>query len=520
MTMCEPLYYLNSIFCCAAQNGRVDILEYLTKRFQTYQWNYYRAMIRSPLSRNIDLLKHLVEKQKSNNGVFQTDVKVICTVFDNAALVGRIDMIEFLVSETPQYLDKSKMYEYSIRGGHLHVIEYLLREHRHLADKDGIELLDMAALENQPEIIKFLINNNIKTCSVLLMNFTAEFGNLDLLQFLHQNTTAGISSHAMEKAASNGHFDCLKWLNSNYANFEGWTTRVMDLAAARGHFDIVLWLNQNRTEGFSDMAITEVIFGCGRLDIIDWLFQNQTGSINSYSFMEEAAHVGSLEILTYLRDKQCPSSYNVMNKAIWSGRVSIVQWLYENRIIQEFKQFTLEVAAFAGYTNVVKYIVENSTGFSVDKAICSAIRSNSFEVVNILFEHITPDTLSISNYQDIAAMSENIDILKWLNSRTICTIKTTTFKSIISKGNLPLAKLILNYIGKEQCGFIIDDLFKMEAFTSDLFKFNQYEIVEWILETFQDISKGELEAYKQMLETKYPFSVETIEIINKFIKLE
>ncbi|EFA74936.1 hypothetical protein PPL_11970 [Heterostelium album PN500] len=528
----EPCDHLNSIYSCAAQYGRMDIIEYLTTRFKTYKWNYDKAMMKSPLSRDIDILMYFVVLHKNINVLWNTTKSFISfgrVVYENAALVGRIDMIEYLIKQLPPK-DKVKLslLENAIKGGHFDLVEYLLREHRNPSRENEEELLDLAARLNRQDIIKLLISNGITSCTTALMNYTAWHGNLELLKWLGQNTTAVCSTRAMDNAASENHFECLQWLHFNRS--EGCSNQAMDYAACKGHFEIVLWLYNNRKEGCSDQAISDVILHCGRLDIIDWLYQNQPNSYsNTQLLFQIAADLGNLDIIKYLYTKEKHCGIDALYSAAIKGHLNVFQCLFENDSSigksrgDSFKDI-LEAAASEGHLEIVKYIIQNCSNemLMLDIAIFKAIKFNHLEVVKYLCENITPNTLSKRNYIEIAASYENIQVLQWLHSNIAnCgKITATSFNGAIKNVNLPLAKWILFNIGEDQCNFIKKNLFKMDTFASDLFKFNQYEIIEWILDTFQDISKSELEAYKQILETKYPNSVESIEIINKFIKLK
>ncbi|EFA76655.1 hypothetical protein PPL_09960 [Heterostelium album PN500] len=508
--------HLNSIFICAAQSGRFDIIEYLTVRFETYQWNYYLAMERSPLSGNFELLKYLVKMYK-NNRMLNNELKQGETVFDRAAWVGRIDMIEFLVQETPQFLKSSSMYENAISAGHLHAVEYLLREHRSLANIKTYLIFFKRPLKEKDnfDIIKLLINNNIEINIMELVDHEVASGNLELLQWLKNHSRLEYSSLALENEAYYGHLESLKWL---YNNFTGECSgRVMDLAAHQGHFEIVIWINENRTEGCTDNIMSEVILGCGRLDILEYLYDNQPisySNLNDNDFMLEAAALGRLDILQYFHSKNIPCQYLAMDYAAANNHQKVVRWLYENGIIQEFQESSLVTASSRGNIEIVKYIIQNSTRLSLENAICNAIKSNHLDVVKYLFSLSTQDTITKRNYFVISTTCENTDVLKWLHSNIdiCCTITEESFYLAIKNTNLPLAKWIFSNIGEDR-----KNLFKMETFSSDLFKFNQYEIIEWILESFRGIPRSELESYKQILETKYSNSKESIEIINKYL---
>ncbi|EFA74939.1 hypothetical protein PPL_11973 [Heterostelium album PN500] len=329
----EPCCYLNSIYCYAAQKGRMDIVDYLTARFKSYQWNYYRAMVKSPLSKNLEIVKYFVDKHNNNTPPtkFKVNRDLGVNVFDTAAYVGQIEMIEYLVRERPNDLQNSKMYLYAIEGGNTHFIEYLLREHRDLANKER-QLIDSASSLYRFDIVKLLFSNGISECTSKPIDNAAIKGDMEMLIWLKENTTAESTKHTMDYAAMNGHLDCLKWLNANITS--GCSSSTMDYASM-SHLLCVKWLHYNRTEGCTTQSI------------------------------ENATQRGNLEILQWINSNY--RSLKISRSCVWqaieySGKLQVFQWIYENTT-HEYTYFSLiEMASHFNRFNILKYLIQQNNG--------------------------------------------------------------------------------------------------------------------------------------------------------------
>ncbi|EFA82951.1 peptidase C1A family protein [Heterostelium album PN500] len=562
----EPCDYINSIYCYAFHHGRIDIAEYLTERFKSYQWNYYRAMVKSPLSKSLEVVRYIVNKYNSHrkgSRSFQVNSDLGVNVFETAAFVGQIEMFEYLVSEIQNDLQQSRVYKFAILGGNIHFIEYLLCEYRDLASKDK-HLIDYASNLKRFDIVGLLFRNGISECSSIVMNNAAEEGDLETLKLVHENTTVECSSSAIDLAAMNGHLECIKWFDSNrteefstsamdYAAMnghlecikwlhsnrsEGGSIYAMDYAAGNGHFETVWWLHYNRTEGCSDQAI-DCAAGAGHLDImkslnskrtegftynsfwqsidnnvelevIQWLHENCTTEYFNAGMLDMAAYNKRFDILKFLIETNGEQwSDKLIDNAIIGGDLNIVKWVFENGYSNAFTDKTIELATDQGHIDII-------SGLNVNVAINNAITKGNLEILNILWTYNTPQAISYENYIELAIEHEHFDILKWIyenieNSSAI-VVPITFFSRSIEKGNLPLAIWIYEHTSKPNT-LKIKSQFKMDEFKRQLFRHNHFESIEWILETFKDITYDTLKGYKQILETNYPNSIESIQCL-------
>ncbi|EFA80723.1 hypothetical protein PPL_06309 [Heterostelium album PN500] len=271
----DVLYY-------SSKYGRHDIIKYLlgladnTPTLQQ-QWNYELALAISPRSGDLEMVQFLSE-------IFDYHIKRIRSihttyqnVFNNAALVGRIDIIEWLVNNRSKevYLDTA-MYHYAIKGGHLNVVEYLstLPNYSSMPFPYRDQLMDFAAINDRLDILKWLHANDIGQCTKLAMTNAIKTNRLHIAKWLHDNRTEGHEPNVIDIISVYDHMlEMIKWLTENRT--DACTTKAMDNSAKLASLDIIKYLHYNRTEGCSAYAIENAIRS-GNKEMIRWLIENRS----------------------------------------------------------------------------------------------------------------------------------------------------------------------------------------------------------------------------------------------------
>ncbi|EFA81098.1 hypothetical protein PPL_05934 [Heterostelium album PN500] len=392
----------------ATRSNRFDIVKYMDGLEGT-KWNYDQSLDEAPKvindsdqPGNLEMLIFLSERTKSSS-----------SVLGNAALVGRVDMIEWLIKNRPSKdLRNSRMYMKAVTGGHINVLEYLQRENLDSPLADGFCLLDIAASNGKLDCLKWLHSNNINRCSTDAMDMAAENGDLQTVKWLHYNRTEGCTTKAMDGASKKGHLDLVMWLH--YNRTEGCSTKAFDGAAKKGHIDLVRWLHENRTESCTMFASSNAVINgqleilkwfnknlpqmidpdvmnlaceAGHIHIVRWMHENRTESCNPFS-MDEAARFGHYEVVRFLHENRTEGcTQNAINFAATHGHLNIVQYLHFNRT-EGCSVSAIDSAARNRYLNVVKWLIENRTeGFS-SKAISIAEMTDYHEIVEYLTQNI------------------------------------------------------------------------------------------------------------------------------------
>ncbi|EFA79262.1 hypothetical protein PPL_07680 [Heterostelium album PN500] len=201
----------------AAKYGRLDLIEYLLSRYHSFQFDYGFAMSNAPLSHDFQLLRFLVEKVIVND---PDNRDCSPRVFNKAAKMGRIDMIEYLLEQQFHRFPSSTMFVHAIKDGHKHVIEYLLKSQHHPLKNESHNLLDVTAKYDQLEIMKILFTYGVKSGERDPAHLAAKNGNIEMVKWIVENVEIGTTSKAFETAAAYGHKEIQLWLKENYCKSE------------------------------------------------------------------------------------------------------------------------------------------------------------------------------------------------------------------------------------------------------------------------------------------------------------
>ncbi|EFA75030.1 hypothetical protein PPL_11715 [Heterostelium album PN500] len=387
---------LNRFLVFAAQYGRLDMVEYLFQRFpdNQSQWELNRALSLSVYSGNFELLKFISAKLDScGEEVNKIDNKMFGgNVYNDAAHLGRIDIIKWLLENRSQDLARTNMIICATQGNQPKVIEFLLDELNYPMNMESRDYLRIAArAPDRTEIFKMLYQRKC-VCPVNAMNEASAFGNLELIKWLHENTTIGCTEDAMTNAAEMGHLETVKWLHANRT--EGCNEDTMDLAAGQNHLEIVKWLHANRNEGCTENAFYNAI-SANHLNMLKWLHKNKNEEFNpSVEMLDHVAQLGFVEMLQWLEETtglQCSES--ALIEALATS-LPMVKYLYSRNgpdNLYGFNEQIFDIAVGSLHLGNVKWLHENLTGiedartFSL-QSFGRALQSNAYELVDFLAE--------------------------------------------------------------------------------------------------------------------------------------
>ncbi|EFA77136.1 hypothetical protein PPL_09891 [Heterostelium album PN500] len=346
---------LNELLSHAAEYGRMNITLSLFKRFTDHNWSVSGALIRVPVSGNLELFKFLLVQYDR-----YTKAPKYADVFDSAARYGRLQMIEWLFSKYTDGHKGSNMFVNAIENGHTHIVEYLLENHRYLFKPDKENYL-RAVSKNIGGIDLFIRLYQLGCqCSNIVIGTAAACGNLEVIRWINSNTTIQFHTSTMDIAGRSFQFEVVKWLQENRTEGcsenlldavvkkndlhivkylhqhqpEKCSVKAMDRSLKLGHLETAIWLYENRTERFTPGIIKKFIEN-GKLNVIKWLEENTEERCNYHS-LEVAVMFGYLDIIEYLHERNGSKnryyfSSSTMDLAIKSGDLKIVKWFHENR---------------------------------------------------------------------------------------------------------------------------------------------------------------------------------------------
>ncbi|EFA86320.1 hypothetical protein PPL_00110 [Heterostelium album PN500] len=395
---CYDQQNTNDVLVEAIIYNRMDVVSLLFESASSLQssgfnWHYKRAFEESPKSKSLAMLEYVSEQFDSYNIVS----KSIPKVFDNAASVGSIEMIEWLAENKPQHRPNNLMYREAIIANQMEVVKYLLglgdEEDRGRADGRSSTAVCLAADKNNLDLLKLLHQNGFEFNSstyfyainknnlemvqwlaqvpaeypINIIFYTIKCGNLEIFKWILENTPFVCDVKDMDMAAQYNRLDFLEYLHGK--GILVCTTDAMDLAATKGHTDVVRWLNENRTEGCTGLGIREALTN-GHFAVVQYLCENHMMACNSYE-LSTAACAEQFEIFEWLLFNRFEYHHNhfeisdpPMHTLFSKDKYQIVE-----RILNERP---------TSYENLIRY-----------RSIIEKLYKNSQQSLEILNKHIS-----------------------------------------------------------------------------------------------------------------------------------
>ncbi|EFA77904.1 hypothetical protein PPL_08543 [Heterostelium album PN500] len=541
-------YHVTKLLNCASKYGRLKIIRYLCDHSQQFKWDYYEAMTRAPLSGDFEVLKYMVEKVNQLQSKLIDYSRYKKTVFDNAAFVGRINMIEWLEVNRAQDKPVSKILFSAIKGNQVETVQYLLKDNNieltipreitedaikrnHLEvlrvlpssfvsygesacqlaiDTGNLELVKLihnnnttatrsfetASLKGSIDIVKWLFESQVGECTPSAFECACSSGNMELVNYLIDKVQIRNAHLAVQNAIVNGNLELVKLLNVLlHDNFKD----SMDLAAENGQLEILSWLNENRKDlNCTTLAMDRAVIN-NHFNVVRWLYLNRTEGCTRRA-IDYAAENGCLDIIQLLNENYSMgfSDYAV-EKAAENGHLDVVQWLSDNST-NEIPTRALINSVRNGHTEVVKYLYP-ITGQTFIHLIDIAASRNFLEIVQYLDEN--NETCS-TDAMDNAAGNGHLDVLQWFheNRSEGCT-GYALYKAFINQDNLTVVEWL--YKNRSECKNLLGH---HHTLITPIISNNQFDKLQWILDRV-NIPLNSLQLYRKM--SKYP---ETTEIID------
>ncbi|KAL7748686.1 hypothetical protein RI367_005839 [Sorochytrium milnesiophthora] len=350
-------------------------------------------------------LQHVIQDESPT-----PDLQVFCA----AASAGRADIVDWMLSECPQWISPEAI-KYAAGAGHQELAQKL-SDHfgvpltacrlqtfhlQALVEDAHLQLLQWIENHCQLSCDDDLLLSGIKSRNLAVaqllhrhsrdIEFTAEMlteacrtGNLRMVQWvyqqlpasvqradaidtsaacgfeqivawLHHNTDLTCSTSAMDNAACIGRLDIVRFLDE--LRVEGCTEYAMTYAVCEGHLDVAEYLQINRSEGC--MADTlELIVSRGTLAVIQWVVNHYPEQLTEGVLNLAACH-SRANVIQYLHTlPDAPFSPATMDRAAVSGDLDLVRWFHKNRT-EGCTASAMGEAARGGYLSVVRFLHEN-----------------------------------------------------------------------------------------------------------------------------------------------------------------
>ena len=311
-----------------------------------------------------------------------------------AALKGYTDIVKYLVENGTDINISDNEGKTPLRNaafhGHIDIVRYLVENGAsfNVVDDKGRTALCNAVFRGRTDVVKYLVENDPDS---------------------HVNAKYVSIGHSLHRAVFEGRINIVRFLvykgaDVNDVNNEGKTT--LHIAVSMGHTEIVKFLIENRS-GFyieDSEGKTPVDYSVDgeirtilkkKMIIIAFFKAVAAGRFSEVREVLEVAYqlIGNIYLIV--------NSVNLKGKtplhvAALKGYTDIVKYLVENgtdiNISDNEGKTPLRNAAFHGHIDIVRYLVENGASFNVvdDKgrtALGSAIFSGHRDLVKYLVEN-------------------------------------------------------------------------------------------------------------------------------------
>ncbi|KAL7746875.1 hypothetical protein RI367_007811 [Sorochytrium milnesiophthora] len=297
--------------CLAADvSGDAWIFRFFTQLVHRPGFSIIAAVAQNASRTFLPTLQHIIRTESPTPNL---------QVFWAAASAGRADIVQWIMSECPQWTS-AKAIKYAAGAGYpelaqrlsdhfgVPLSEYQLKP-RHLQAlvvTGHLQKLEWAEKHCQLICTDRLLLAGIKSRNLAVaqllhrhcqdVEFTAEMlteacrsGNLRMVQWVYQHLPTTVRpADAIDETAKGGFENVLEWLH-HHTDLPC-TTTAMDSAAAIGRLDIVRFLHENRTEGCTADAVKHAAQG-GFLSVVKFLHDHGYPMCELEDITDPPAHI-------------------------------------------------------------------------------------------------------------------------------------------------------------------------------------------------------------------------------------
>ena len=345
---------------------------------------------------------------------------------------GHLEFLESL-HKLNKLLPFFNLHNFAASGGHLHIIEWLIKNDYCPED---------------PEL----------DCFSDICDEAAKKGHLNIIQWVYNKSSFTVWI-AFYEAAAGGHFGILNWLVS--MGYEAESDHNM--YAAKGGWKVLEWFQSKGVELHEDAS--KGAAEAGRLDILIYL--KEKGIPWSEDVCALAAFGGHLDLLKYLYKNGCKIEWNACSLAAEGGHLEILKWLRENQC--KWNERTTYCASAYGQLDILKWALENGCMCNFDACAVVAALEGHFKVVKYFIENKL-EAIDIYDVMMHAAKKGHLDILIYIQEKGF-KFSETTIEWASKNGDLDMVK----YLAQNGCKLTW-------GVVEEAIKGNQLEVLKWLEE--------------------------------------
>ncbi|EFA81664.1 hypothetical protein PPL_05658 [Heterostelium album PN500] len=447
-----PDAFSPEVFYHAIKFSQLEIVKYFESK-SGLDWDNEEAMLLAPLTNSLEFLIERSKKFESEHKVKLRQPHTLSRLFDNAAAVGSIEMIEWAALNRPSYRTNNYMYHCAARENHIHVLKYLKRLSNPLDVPEASSLMNLysaAAGNGSLDALKWLKENNIGNSNQNAMNVAAANGHFDAVLWLHENRTEGCNFEAVEMSLRNKHYNIFKWLYCNYPNERH--SESVSMMAKKGNLAMLKWLHEQNDQDFNGSLLNDSLKN-GNLKVAKWLFENRTEQWETVQIYHVETK-GGVEILEWLHEKRIPFnvSQDSLHNASRFGQLEVLKWLQENRgtdlgqnSIPGFNfgqdpNTAMDLAAESGFVDILKWLKENRSAQCSVNAMNKAAGNGKIEALQWLHENTTAGCTGVAYVE--AARGGHLNAIQWLHTHRTEKGAPSTIDLAAQRGYLDIIKYL------------------------------------------------------------------------------
>ncbi|KAL7749857.1 hypothetical protein RI367_004733 [Sorochytrium milnesiophthora] len=338
-------------------------------------------------------------------------------VFCAAARAGRMDIVDWMLAECPQWTSAEAI-QHAAGAGHQDLAQ-------RLSVHFGVSLKDCRL---EPPHLQALVNN----------------AKLQKLQWLEKHCGLSCDEGLLLSGISSRNLAVAQLLHRHCQDIE-FTSKMLSEACRSGNLRMVQWVYQHLPESVRPADAIDVAAECGFELIVEWLHHNTSLPCTTWA-MNSAALAGRLDIVCFFQEHRtegCTGS--AMTTAVGAGHLDVTDYLRINRN-EGCTPRTLEDAIFVGCTLAsIQWVVKHYPEHSAESALNLAARLPRADVIE--YFHTLPSAPFSTVIMDSAAASGDLDLVRWFHKNRTEGCTAEAMKKAATGGYLSVVKFL------HKCGY-------------------------------------------------------------------
>ncbi|XP_046550763.1 ankyrin-1-like [Haliotis rubra] len=458
----------NNILHLASLNGHLDMVKYILSQNIVdinvrgiYEWT---PLMSAATGGHLDVFRFLMSEGSNASLVDGSGNNILHL----ASLNGQLDMVKHIVSQNIVDINVRGRYAWTplmsaAKRGHLDVFRFLMSEgsNASLVDGSGNNILHLASLNGQLDMVKHIVSQNIVdinvrgryACTPLMSAATG--GHLDVFRFLmsegsNASLVDGSGNNILHLTSLNGQLDMVKHIVSQNIvdiNVRGrYACTPLMVAAKRGYVDVFRFLMSEGSKASlvdgSGNNILHLASLNGQLDMVKHIVSQNIVDINvrgryACTPLMSAATGGHLDVFRFLMSEGSNASLvdgsgnNILHLTSLNGQLDMVKHIVSQNIVDinvrgRYACTPLMVAAKRGYVDVFRFLMSEGSKASLadasgDNTLHLASRSGHVDIVGCILSQNITDINSRGSFERtpliFAASSGHRDVFDLLTKR-------------------------------------------------------------------------------------------------------